>query len=95
MIFDKTGRRIKPGMIVDIPTSGMMTCVVMSVDEGDILLPNGQPTPPRIIVQPMPCALNVGKNQANNLVAPEVYIVKQEVPDESNGGTKPGPVLVS
>lgn len=94
MIFDKTGRRIKPGMIIDVYVSGMLTCIVTEVSEGDIVTVSGQPPIPVVGIQPLPFRLNLAKNQTNNIVAPEAYIVKQDVPDDAPE-PKPGIHLVS
>ena len=106
MIFSKCGRKLRVGQLVDIPVSGMMTCQVMQVEDSPIALPGGQQVPPRLIVQPVPLQMQIGRNQANNLVAPEVYVVhdappeskkdKQDMQDNDAGdGVKKGLTLVS
>ena len=106
MIFSKCGRKLKVGQLVDVPVSGMMTCVVREIQDTELALPGGQQVPPRLIVQPMPLQMQIGRNQANNLVAPEVYVVhdappeskkdKQDMQDNDAGdGVKKGLTLVS
>lgn len=83
MIFSKCGRNLKVGMLVDVPVSGMMTCQVMEIRDPSltVLDPRDPRNQPMVIVQPLPLAMNVGQNGANNLIAPDVYIVKADVPD--------------
>ena len=83
MIFSKDGRKLKVGQLVDVPVSHMMTCQVVEIRDPTltVLDPRDPRNQPLVIVQPLPLAMNVGKNGANNLVAPDVYIVKADVPD--------------
>ena len=83
MIFSKDGRKLRVGQLVDVPVSHMMTCQVMEIrDPSFTVLDSRDPrNQPIVIVQPLPLAMNVGKNGANNLVAPDVYIVQADVPD--------------
>lgn len=86
IIIDKTGRKLKVGMIVDVPVSNMMTCIVTEVQDTELVLPGGQSLHPRVIVQPLPMQMEVGRNQEGNLVSPNVYILRDAPQEKKSHG---------
>lgn len=77
-MVDKTGRELKPGMIVDIRLDRAVSAVVKEVHEKAINTPGGT-IPPRITLQVLPF---VAVAQDGKMVH-QVYIIDEGKPESA------------